>query len=329
MIVPTLRISVPDHVATVLKSHRGAENGLAVVVLAQTYDNIQAQQYLADVCRRAADQAGVRSVALEGSDRQITAPTGPGATRDAQPPAGKADSVDLRPDIQRLIASGSEVSAGAIALHHREPDRFELWGVDDLARVARSQVAMTTVVGNATARDVAFAAVSEVLATAQRKVYSPELAALRQDMMPFSARRLSLAERVSAITKEAGRLGVALDPFPSVQQYGELHRWEQKTNTRRVEKQRATFVKRLASGLFGWFQRKGKNVVTIDRAKLQPVLEDLVGKTGMKRSDYDRLVQSRGIRTRAAAAEGVAGNMVGRAGQERKRRRRRGISRLL
>ena len=291
MVIPTLGITVPDHIAGVLQTHAGSDTGLNVIIVGQTYDNIQAQQYLAEVCRRAGDQAGVRTLGVEGTDAPIPAPASPSTAA----PARAADSLDLRGDIKTLIAQGSQVSAGVLALQKTEPATFEVWGVDDMSRVRTSQGAMVRVMSNSATRDTAFRLIRVVLEQAQRKVYSPGLAALRSAAMPFAPERHSLSDRIAAIVREAGNLNVNLSAYPSIVEYDALRVWERKKNERRVAKQTAEFVRRVGRGVFGWFEHKGGNVININRRKLEPVLEYWWEKTGMTSAEYERLVAARGL----------------------------------
>jgi hypothetical protein len=291
VIDPVLETTLPDELAFLGKHHRGSRSGAKVAVLAQVYDNVQAQIFLAEVCRRLAEQAGLRVLAVEGTDGPIDS----GGAAAAAPLELAGDARErLRPRVAELIASGSQVSAGAIALYRSRPDHFELWGVDAMELVASSQTAMVHVVTSRERRERVFARVREVLRRAQRACYSTDLADLRFGTLAIAEKTGSLSDQMARIRAEADRLGVDLSAFPWVERFDEIRRQEGQLSTRRIEGQRKEFVERAMKALYSWFRVAAPGHLVIDRGKLQPVLEFWFEKTGMVRSELDRRVATEG-----------------------------------
>lgn len=290
MIDPLLATELPDDLVLLGAHREGSGSGAKVVVVGQVYDNVQAQTFLAELCLHLAEQAGVRLVAVEGEDGRVE--PGPSDVGVAAPTAAAARET-LRPVVASLVAADSQVSAGVLAALRGRPDDLEVWGVDAMDRVAPSQVAMVHVLAGRERRDRALAGLREVVRRAQRAAYPSGLAQIRYAELSIAETRPSLAERADRLRAEAERSGMELAGFPWLRRFVEIRREEKRVRTRTVERQQVRFLERLAEGLFAWARVEG-NRVTVDPARLQPVLEYWFEKTGTTRSELDRRVAAAG-----------------------------------
>jgi hypothetical protein len=275
VIEPLLEVQLADELVFVGKHHRGGDDGEKVIVLQEVYNDVQAQEHLAEICRVFAEDANVRFVACEGADAEVG----------RSPVAG---------GISELVAASSSVSAGVLFLLNEHPGLVEAWGVDDLGLHARSSEAMTRLMLAQPLREAAFEHIRPLLEAARSRWYPKDVSRLRSSLLTLLPERLPLARQVELIEKQARETEFDLGAFPSVRGYLEVAAAEREVDEKRFEKQKADFVERLVDRLFGWFTFTPPNRLTIDRAAVEPILDYWCERTGMSRADLDKIIEERG-----------------------------------
>ncbi len=275
MIEPLLSVSIPNEMASPRKYHRAGGAEETVIIVEQAFDNVCSQENVEMVCFRCATQAGIRLLAVEGSDRKVV-------------PSGAAKS------IRQYVREGSAVSAGVLALQQREP-RMEVWGVDDMELNRRSHVAMAAVRQHAATRDRAMAAIRPLLLEAQRKCYGDDLGALRRSALMLYGERAEIGQVAILIRRAAAEHALDMHRFPFLRRFLSIQEREKKISGWRMKLQAARFVTRVRTGMYGWFKRGGGNVINIDLQKVKPVLEYWMDATGVTAEELDAKVEQRGL----------------------------------
>ncbi|HEX2120635.1 MAG TPA: hypothetical protein VHL59_03240 [Thermoanaerobaculia bacterium] len=276
MIEPLLSVSIPNEMASLRKYHRAGGAEETVIVVEQAFGNVRCQENLAMVCLRCATQAGIRLLAVEGSDRKVV-------------PSGSARS------IRQYVREGSPVSAGVLALQQREPRLLDVWGVDDMELNRQSQAAMATVRQHEPMRDRAMTAIRPLLLAAQRKCYGDDLAALRRSTLMMYGERAEIGRLAALIRRSAAGQALEMRRFPFLRRYLDVQQREKKVSAWRLKLQAARFAMRMKKGMYGWFKRGGGNVINIDVRKVKPVLEYWMDTTGITPEELDERVAQRGL----------------------------------
>jgi hypothetical protein len=276
MIEPLLGVSIPAETASAGKFHRAGDAAEMVLLLQQVFDNVCAQQNLADVCRLCANQAGVRLVAVEGADHELLP---------MQPPKS----------IRHWIEMASPVSAGVLHLQASEPDLIDVWGVDEMDLNKQSQGAMIRVMQNSSIRDGAFALLRPLLVTAQQRIYGKDVGSLRMNMLSVYGVRAGIGKQIEMLETAAAQTGLDLRAFPLVRRFGEIQVKEKEINSGQVQSQTVQFMKRLQEKLFDWVKPVSRTHVDIDLQKAKPVMEYWMEMTGVTAEEMDQNVERRGL----------------------------------
>jgi hypothetical protein len=276
MIEPLLSVSIPAETASAGKFHRAGDAAEMVLLLQQVFDNVCAQQNLADVCRLCANQAGVRLVAVEGSDHEL---------QPLQPPKS----------IRHWIDMASPVSAGVLHLQAVEPDLIDVWGVDEMDLNRQSQGAMIRVMQNSAIRDGAFDSLRPLLLKAQQRIYGTKVGSLRENMLSVYGTRAGIGRQIEMLGIAAAHTGLELRAFPLVRRFGEIQTKEKEISSAHVQAQTVQFMKRLHEKLFDWVKPVSRTHVDIDLQKAKPVMEYWMEMTGVTPEEMDQNVERRGL----------------------------------
>ncbi|MFC2140909.1 hypothetical protein ACFLQP_01250 [Acidobacteriota bacterium] len=265
-----LDIAIPSSIARVSKYyHSWDKNAEKIVIVKEVYDNVLAQENIFLVCKLFVNEAGVRLITVENTDKKV-------------------ESKHKKTTINDSILS-SNVSAGVLNLLNFDSALIDVWGVDNLDMITKSENAVMGIRSTASVREQVFEVVRTFLLRAQKNFYTFPISRLRSGILNLLyGVDMNINEKIVQIKKAAKFAGINIHDFPTISRYINFVSKINKINKKRVNKQMTEFWNRLFNKLNSWYKIVDKNEIHIDGKQLMPLLAFWMESTGQSEEELKR-----------------------------------------
>ena len=229
-------ISIPPEVGYVVETSDASpstESAPLVIHIQEAHANYEAQKNLVTILEQLIRQRGLKLILVEGGSGNV----------------GLSHLRRLGDAAKRTAVADKYLKLGLISaeeyLDIASDDDLVLWGIEEPTLYQRNVEAFLEAQSVREAVTPSLSSVREAIETLTPKVLDPALTDLERRVTAFQEDRVGLGEYADALTEQARRAGVTLDPYGNLQRFQEVRELERSFHQELVARQQQILLVRL------------------------------------------------------------------------------------